>query len=455
MVILLLLVIIRVLFLGSGLPTIIPEIKWLTLGEKLAEGGIMYRDVWDNTAPFAAFIYKWLFILFGNSTTPYQIISIILVLFQAVIFNNMFLKNKAFNKNTYVPALMYVLFMNLSFDFFTLPPILMAMTFILLAINNLFKNIKNQSKDEIFVEIGLYLGIATLFFLPSVCYFLVTVFSLLIYTNFIFRKMILLVYGYSIIILLACAYYYWHDALGVFNFQFIGSISKLKTIDYMTFSQLLIFAAIPIFIFVVSFFTINQNGRFINFQVKIQYIMLFFFLSGFLAMTMVKDFTTYQLMYFIPTVAFFVAHHVLIIRNWFVSEVTFLFFFISILANNFFFIKDYFHINKFANYDKLIVQKSANEEIIENKKILVIGEDIFEYFNAKLATPYLNWQYAKYHLANPNYYDNITAVYRNFMKDMPEVIIDKKGVIPDLFEKMPTIQSKYISKDEMIYILKP
>ena len=182
--------------------------------------------------------------------------------------------------------------------------------------------------------------------------------------------------------------------------------------------------------------------------------MLFFFLSGFIAISMVKDFTTYQLIYFIPAVAFFVAHYLLSIKNWFMAEITFLFFFALIILNNLFPVKNYLHVNQFASYDKLIIQKSTNESLTSEKRILVIGESTFEYTNSKLATPYLNWQYAKVHLSNPNYYDNLTAIYQSFSNDMPDVIIDEMGLIPALFEKMPTINDKYRRQNSNVYILK-
>lgn len=443
------------MFFWFGVPTIIPEIKWLTIAEKLSQSGVMYQAVWDNTAPLSVLVYKMLFILFGKTTTPYNILSILLVIFQAGIFNNMLLKNKAYNINSYIPALIYVLFMNLSFDFFTLPPILMAMTFILLAMNNLFKRMDNQSKDEMFVQIGVYMGIATLFFLPSIVYFLVTIIALLIYTGSIFRRMMLMIYGYSIVILLVSIYYYWHDGLGVFSTQFIESIFRLKSTNYIDFTDFIIMSTIPIIIFVVAFYKMNVNGRYINYQLKIQRVMLFYLIGGVLAMFMVKDFTTFQLIYFIPSVAFFVSHYLLIIRNWLQAEATLLLVFILIIANSVFPLRKYLYIDEFANYENLITKKSTITELTKNKRILVVGNNLSEYAEASLATPYLNSQYASYHLSAPNYYDNLTAIFVNFNSNMPEVIIDELGLMPALFEKMPTIAIQYVEQDDSIFILKP
>ncbi len=453
--VLLILILIRMLFFWSGLPTIILEIKWLTLGEKLAEGGVMYRDVWDNTPPLAAFVYKWLFIFFGKTTVPYKVISIILVFLQAAIFNNMMLKNKAYNQNTYVPALMYMLFMNISFDFFTLSPILMAMTFILLAINNLFKRMDNKSKDEMFVLMGVYFGIATLFSLPSTLYLIVTILSLLIFTGSIFRRMLLMVYGVTIIILLAAAHYYSHGALGAFSLQFLQSTFRISVIDFLSLTNLSLLMIVPFIVFLVSIIRINKVGRFINYQVKIQRVMLFFFLSGIIAIMMVREVLPFQVIYFIPAMAFFVTHYLLSIKKWLVAESTFMLIFILLIANNLFPLKNYLHIDKIVSYNKLINIESQVNDITKGKKVLVLGEGLNEYSGAKLATPYLNWQYAKNHFTNLNYYDNLSAIYTNFTEDMPEVIIDKEDIVPALFEKLPTIKSRYKLEQDAVYVLTP
>ena len=71
--------------------------------------------------------------------------------------------------------MVYMLFMNLYFDFLTLTPALMSMTFVLLAINNLIKRMDNKTRDELFLLTGIYLGVATLFYLPSFLFFLLKV----------------------------------------------------------------------------------------------------------------------------------------------------------------------------------------------------------------------------------------------------------------------------------------
>ncbi|MFY0627808.1 MAG: hypothetical protein JXR07_16030 [Reichenbachiella sp.] len=452
----LLLVVIRLPILLSDLPMILPELKWLLIGEKLANGALMYRDVWDYASPLSSFVYKWLNVIFGRSAIPLQVFSTILVIFQAGIFNKMMLNNKAYNQNTYVPAFVYMILMNSYFDFMTLSPVLMSMTFNLLAMNNLFKRMDNTTRDELFVFTGIYLGVATLFYLPSVLFFLFTILSLLLYTGSILRRMLLLIYGYVIVLILCSIHYYWYDGALRFHEYFYGSLFELSNNYWLTPGGLLMSSAIPFLLLVLSIVKTWQEGRFVNFQIKIQYVMLFFLLAGVISMFMVKDISTFQLIFFVPSTAFFITHYLLIIKNWILAEGTTALIIVAVVFNFLLTYNGWVFFNQFANHDKLNIVESNYERLVEGKKIVVIGEELSHYKNAKLATPFLNWQQSSKWLENPNYYDNITLIYTKLSEDLPEVIIDEKRVMNEIFEKLPLISNQYELKrlEDDIYLKK-
>jgi len=455
--VLILLLAIRLPILLSDMPLMIPELKWLLIGEKLeSQSSTMYHDLWHYTAPLSVFVYKWLYIIFGKSAWPFYFFSICLVMLQAAIFNNMMLKNKAYNQNTYVPALMYMLCMNLFVDMITLPPVLLSMTFILLAINNLFKRMDNKTKDELFINTGVFLGIATMFFLPAFFYFLVTILSLLVYTGSVLRRMILLMYGYCLILAAACLYFYWHDAFLIFSYEVLESVWDMEPYHYLTQMNWIVLCAVPILIFIFAYFKMKFNGRYINFQVKIQRVMLFFMLSGVGMFVTITDISTFQLIYFVPGAAFFLAHYLLTIRNWLVAEGTFLLIGAAIIFNNLLFYNGWFFVDRFANYDKLFVTESKYEAIAKGKRVLLLGEGISVYQNARLATPYFDWQLSSVHFDQPMYYDHITEMYDHFQSDMPDVIVDEELVMEAVFELLPTVASKYVTVPEYpnVYFLK-
>ena len=436
------LVIIRLIIVFTGSQEILPELKWQLIGEKLGNGSIMYRDLWDYTSPLAAFVYKWLYIFFGKSRIPYFIVSAGLVIYQAGIFNNVLLQNKAYNQNTYVPALIYVLLMNSFFDFVTLPPVLMSMTFVLLAINNVFKRMDNMTKDSLFVYTGIYLGVAALFYLPAVLFFIVTLISLLIYTGSILRRLLLLIYGFGIVLILASMFYYWHGAERQFHSFFYGSLFDLSTYQYVSKSNMWWASLIPILILIFSVFKMLQDGRFINFQERIQFVMFFYLLSGFLAMLLINEASTFQLIYFVPFVAFFVTHYLLTIRNWIAAEASAIVIFILLFANQGIAENGFLFFQPYLSYQEILTQGSGSE-FSKGKKILVLGEDVNRYKDAELATPFLNWQISSRVLENPNYYDNLSIIHDEFEKDLPEVLVDDQDIMTPIFDRIPWIEERY------------
>lgn len=435
---------------------IMPELKWLVIGEKLADGAVMYRDVWDHTPPLAAFVYKWMNIVFGKSTLSLQIISILLVIIQAGILNTTMLNNKAYNQNTYVPAFIYMVLMNSYFDFMTLSPVLMSMTFSLLAMNNLFKRMDNTTRDVLFVLTGVYLGLATLFYLPSILFLLVTILALFLYTGSIIRRILLLIYGFSIVLVLCSVHYFWHDGTLWFHEYFYWSVVSLPTNYWMSPTGLFLSILVPFILLVLSIVKILQDGRYINFQVKIQYVMFYFLLAGVLGLFISKDFSTYQLIVLIPSLAFFVAHYLLTIKNWIVAEGTALLVVLAIIFNFLMTYNGWIFFGEYASYQGLKVPPSNYSQLTEDRNIWVVGDGLQHYQNSTLATPFLNWHFASDRLKEPAYYDNITLIYDRMLQDLPEVIIDEKNVMQDVFDKMPTVGSQYqlTSGTDDLYIKK-
>lgn len=441
----LLLLLIRIPLIVSGLPMILPELKWLLIGDHLAQGGmVMYCDLWDYTGPLAVTVYTGLDYIFGSSRLVYQLFSIVLVIFQASILNQSLIQNKAYPSPTYVPALIYVLAMNLSFDFMTLSPVLMSMTFVLLALNNLFKRMDNQTQDELFVYTGVYLGLAVLFFLPMIFYVVVTMLALVLYTGSILRRMLLLVYGFATVLILAGVYYFWKDGFLIYNHHFFGSLWLVDAKWLMSGQGLGLAILLPLVILLFSIYRTYTQGKYINFQSKIQSVMLMFLLSGAFAFFLMKERAMFQLIYIVPVFAFFVSHYLQVIKNWILAEATMLLVFVLVMMNLLFPLNNWLYVNELVNMDNLVVKENPYTALTEDKKVLVIGEELSYYQGAHLATPYLNWDLSRLQLEHLNYFDNNEEIFLHFKKDMPEVIIDKKNLVPSLFERMPTIGAQYL-----------
>ncbi|MEQ9426322.1 MAG: hypothetical protein RJQ09_17990 [Cyclobacteriaceae bacterium] len=447
-----LLLIFRLPFIISGIPLSLPELNWMIVGEAMSSGKMLYRDIWENMGPFSAIVYQIVHWLFGKSQLAYQLIAILLVFIQALIFNRLLLINKAFNENTYIPALIYAICMSLNFEFLTLSPALMSLTFVILSINNIFKRIDNFTRDELFLNTGLYLGIATLFYFPSIVFLISTILSLVLFTSAIPRRVLLTVFGFAQMLSFAIIYYYWFDAGRELYFQFFWAPFGLDPNPYLGVKSLLLISIILIIFFIVSLFKLYSRTYYVNYQVKFQSVMLFTLLIGMLSFFLVEKGSSMQLVVLIPAVAFFLSHLFLLIEKRMKAEIVFTLFLILVFGYQHLADRELKWIGQLVDYEALFVKETAYDASTDERSLLVLGDDQAVYKNSSLATPYLNWKLAKMHFDKIDYYDVLVEVFENFEDDPPEVIIDLEERIPELFEKLPTIADQYANIREGVYL---
>ena len=390
-------------------------------------------------------------VLFGKTRIPYFVLSSILVLLQSAIFNEMMLRSKAFGQSTYIPAFFFALCMNAFFDFMTLSPILMSMTFILLAMNNLFRRMDNSTKDELFVFTGIHLGIATLFYLPNFLFLFVTFVSLLLFTGSIARRMLLLLLSYFVVLALCSLYYYWYDAAGFYHEFFYFSLWSLPTVSYIDKMDELRVIAVPSAILVFAGYKMIQLGKYINFQVRIQRVMLFNILAGIFSLLITDELTTFQFIWFVPSIAFFLTHLVMTLRFWLFSELAAGVVVILLLFNNIFALKGWFFVADSSIYSDLFIQ--TNNTSYRDQNIWVIDERPDAYLGAKLGTPFVNWHLSKELITGMNYYDNMTRLHKVFEQQKPAIIIDKKEVMEDILYRLPVLADQYRQQGRGIYKL--
>jgi hypothetical protein len=216
----------------------------------------------------------------------------------------------------------------------------------------------------------------------------------------------------------------------------------------------LLFISIPGFLLLIfSWLKIYTAGRYNNHQTNYMLIMILFLAAAFIMVFMSRERVPHQLMVFVTPVAFYLGHLFLLIKRKILSEVFFLAFFaITILVN-------YGALYRFVvppgifEYERLFVTSTPWDQLVQGKKLLIIGDESDAYLNAYPATPYLNWNLSRKHLSQVNSFNNLSLIYQNFLNDLPEVILDQKQVVPELFRQMPTISSLYTKQGDA-YVLK-
>ncbi len=192
-------ILLRLPFLISGSLVTTPQLEWMVLGEKMASGATLYVNVYHPTGPVTAGIY-WLFNeVFGRSVIPLRITAFLLILFQASLLSLILINHRAYNQNTYVPSLIYIILMTFFPDAPILSPELISMTFLLLAYNLIFRHIgSREKKDWVMMYAGIFFGLAALAYLPSALFLIGASLTLLLFTSTEPRRYFLLVYGFLV-----------------------------------------------------------------------------------------------------------------------------------------------------------------------------------------------------------------------------------------------------------------
>jgi len=189
-----------------------------------------------------------------------------------------------------------------------------------------------------------------------------------------------------------------------------------------------------------------------NFQYTVMRIMLAWLLfagSTFLATDQVAPFQLYLM---VPPISYFGVQFFMLIRRQALADLLFLVFLLLVVAFNY----GSYHLG--FNTTNGISYKTINTNIkrdIQGKHLLVIGDDAGLYVGNSMATPYINWQLTEGQLGVLNNYYNMSAIHRNFKNDMPDVIVDEKGIAPQLFYHLPLLEKEYRLERENVYVRKP
>jgi hypothetical protein len=433
----------RLPFLWNELPLLVPELSWMLVGEQMNRGFMLYRDVWDNVSPFSGLVYWGIDTLFGRSQLVYQVVAGVLAVFQILYFNHVLRVRDVFPERSFVPGALYALFLTISFDLATLSPMLMASTFLLLALGAILKIIqRRQVSNEVF-EVGIYVGIATLFYLPSALFMVWGFVSLLFYTGTTLRQHVMVFFGAIFPLLMVVLYFYLNDGVENLNRNLLTSVFQVRQYNLNDFSSLIISLLPPLVIGGLGFMRMLANTRLINYQSRIQQIMAIWFIIAVLMIPLMQFLAPMQFVVFFPALAYFATYYFQSFRRKWAAELLFmgaiglitLIQYQGLLA-----LDPTLSIGRLEN---LRAKPALLPEQIRQKRILVLGEHAGEYLNNYTATPYLNWDLARYDLENLDNFDSVIHVYDNFRQDPPDYIIDKENVMPRLFMRVPALRSRY------------
>ncbi|EON77021.1 hypothetical protein ADIS_2470 [Lunatimonas lonarensis] len=450
--ILLFLGIFRLPYFLLGTPMIQPEMVWLLIGERMASGIPMYDGIMDDTGPFSALFYGLLHFLFGKSLTAHHVLAGFVVFFQVAYLNHLFIRYKTYKENTYLPAIVMLVYFHLSYDFLILSPSLLGNTFILLAFGQLFSQTAlNKNATESILLLGLFGGIALCFHFPLVVFFpLMVVFGVVI-GGFNFQQLALSVTAYLLPFALVALYFFWIEGLEEFFVEFVLASRKIQRSVHTTVGELAFVFFMPILLSIFGFFAILLVKKLYINQQKQNQLMILYLICASFTVFLANRTIGYQFLGLIPVFAFYTVHYLNSIRRPVFQSALF---YLILLGMPFIGVSWFFYKKNDPTYHQYAVMEGPEYAITKGTNVLVLGKDLGYYREASLATPYLNFAMAKPYLENRRDFGQMAKINRFFVEEQPEWVIDEEGVFGAMLPFYPQIQALYEQEASDRYRLK-
>lgn len=140
-----------------------------------------------------------------------NIIANFLIFIQALLVNHIFIKHRLSREITLLPGLIYVILVSIIADSVLLSPVLIANTFILVAVINLLRTYKLPNPSAFIFNSGFFLSVASLFYTPYIFMVLFGMIILLILRSFKLLEKIQYFIGFVLPYFFLYTYKYWAD----------------------------------------------------------------------------------------------------------------------------------------------------------------------------------------------------------------------------------------------------
>ncbi len=438
---------IKTRFLTTPFPLLTTELEWILLGEKIYEGKVLYQDILTQISPLSAYFYALFYSLFGRDFQTMELVALFIGLFQALYFTYITQARQILSEKNYLPGLIYLVALHACFDMNKISPALVGNTFILMTINHVFKQLeyKQGVKDDI-IEVGIYLGLATLFYQPYWVLLLWVIISLFMFSSMNARQLLLLLIGFSLPTIAFVLYYYFSDNTG---FSEIWLQNFLKFQLFPSQDWISIFRSFTLFVFlmIAGVLRMLKGTRYSNYQVRVQQTFLILGIFSGLTIFIAPAATPMYLVVLLPVFAFFITGLFIHLKGTLLPE---LYFMVFIFASLFIYFQGSGPIigKGFQELAHRRLSPSKLPEIFKGQRILILGSNITEYQDAQVATQYLDWSLAKNIFEEVNNYESLVTVFDTFSSDPPTIVIDKINLMPTLMKKIPLLSRKYIALEK-------
>ena len=189
---------------------------------------IFWAIAFANAVPMAnpipaSPLYNIVFSYIGDLFFICALITIVLVIFEALLINYVLLNNDIIPRNSYIAAYIFVIISGLFNDNIILQPVMIANLFIILALWLFLRLYEEHDAFTTVFNIGTLISIASMFYFPAAVFILLIWAGFIIYRLFSWREWVISILGFLLPYLFLGSYYYWNDC-------FIAKINVYKEV---------------------------------------------------------------------------------------------------------------------------------------------------------------------------------------------------------------------------------
>lgn len=261
-------------------------------------------------------------------------IALILVITEAFLLNYIVNQNEILTRPSFLPAMLYIIFMSSNKAMLVLHPLIFGNFFLLLAINRLLDSYRKDKAYSQFFDAGLLIALATLFYFPYIVFFPILGAALIILRPFNWREWPISFAGALIPYVLIGTVYFLRDRLDyllvdkmLFYFSKQLHFGALSGSFYFTNSIqlcILVLAGARLFTGLNSGSQKTKKGI---------VLMIWFLLAGVASIAITQEVSTSCFAALAIPASVFYAHYFMNLKRSWLAEVLFLLFLGSIVIN--------------------------------------------------------------------------------------------------------------------------
>lgn len=258
---------------------------------------------------------------------------------QAIQLNHVLNKHDILYKQSWLPALLYVVLGGMIPAFLGFHPLLFVNSIFLLAIDKMISLYKNPSPLSLAFDSAMLFSIAALFYLPAVVFFIFYGIGMLILRPINWRETVAGFIGLALPFLFAFLYYFLNDRMQVFYERiFLSGITTSLSLTQLSAGPFLYSAVFVVLLLVLSI--VKLQGNYYKNVTKARLVQQMILMSipfGLFTVIISKDSDLSRYMILLIPFSVYIGYYFLSANRKFIAELTFIALLVAWGLNNFLF----------------------------------------------------------------------------------------------------------------------